>query len=104
MGCKPIRYAYAVSNPATPTYRCCIWFAPQIERGGATCGRRVTVPLSHVAVLRMKPIDLLDASSSVIYGMPKAAFEMGAVARQLTLGRIGHEVVRSCDTSLARSA
>ncbi len=45
-----------------------------------------------------------DEASSVIYGMPKAAFEMGAVARQLPLGRIGHEVVRTCDTSLARSA
>jgi two-component system chemotaxis response regulator CheB len=45
-----------------------------------------------------------DEASSVIYGMPKAAFEMGAVARQLPLGRIGHEVVRTCDTTLARSA
>ena len=45
-----------------------------------------------------------DEASSVIYGMPKAAFEMGAVARQLPLGRIGHEVVRTCDTSLVRSA
>ena len=38
-----------------------------------------------------------DEASSVIYGMPKAAFEMGAVARQLPLGRIGHEVVRTCE-------
>ena len=46
-----------------------------------------------------------DEASSVIYGMPKAAFEMGAVARQLPLGRIGPEIVRACATVLAaRSA
>ena len=42
-----------------------------------------------------------DESSSVIYGMPKAAFEAGAVMRQLPLGRIGHEVVRTCDAALS---
>ncbi len=30
-----------------------------------------------------------DAASSLIYGMPKAAFELGAVERQLPLRRIG---------------
>ena len=42
-----------------------------------------------------------DESSSVIYGMPKAAFETGAVMRQLPLGRIGPEVVRTCDAALS---
>ncbi|RYC31241.1 chemotaxis response regulator protein-glutamate methylesterase [Lichenibacterium minor] len=33
-----------------------------------------------------------DAASSLIYGMPKAAFETGAVERQLPLRRIGAEI------------
>ena len=33
-----------------------------------------------------------DAGSSLIYGMPKAAFELGAVERQLPLRRIGAEI------------
>ena len=33
-----------------------------------------------------------DAGSSLIYGMPKAAFEMGAVERQLPLRKIGSEI------------
>ncbi len=46
-----------------------------------------------------------DEASSVIYGMPRAAFETGAVARQLPLGQIGQEVLRACDAAaLARTA
>jgi two-component system, chemotaxis family, protein-glutamate methylesterase/glutaminase len=48
-----------------------------------------------------------DESSSVIYGMPRAAFEMGAVQRQLPLGRIGADVLRACEApaaGVARSA
>jgi two-component system chemotaxis response regulator CheB len=37
-----------------------------------------------------------DETSSVIYGMPRAAFELGAVARQLPLGKIGPEIIRLC--------
>ena len=33
-----------------------------------------------------------DCASSVVYGMPKSAFEIGAVERQFSLGRIGDEV------------
>jgi two-component system, chemotaxis family, protein-glutamate methylesterase/glutaminase len=33
-----------------------------------------------------------DAASSLIYGMPKAAFELGAVERQLPLRKIGAEI------------
>jgi two-component system chemotaxis response regulator CheB len=33
-----------------------------------------------------------DAASSLIYGMPKAAFELGAVERQLPLRRIAAEI------------
>ncbi len=33
-----------------------------------------------------------DAASSLIYGMPKSAFELGAVERQLPLRRIGAEI------------
>jgi two-component system chemotaxis response regulator CheB len=35
-----------------------------------------------------------DEQSSVVYGMPKVAFEMGAVAKQLPLDRIGETLVR----------
>ena len=34
-----------------------------------------------------------DESSSVVYGMPRAAFELGAVERQLPLGRIGPAIL-----------
>lgn len=40
-----------------------------------------------------------DEASSVVYGMPKVAFEIGAVAHQLPLRRIGAEVVRLCKAS-----
>ena len=34
-----------------------------------------------------------DESSSVVYGMPRAAYELGAVDRQLPLGRIGSAIL-----------
>ena len=37
-----------------------------------------------------------DETSSVVYGMPRAAFELGAVASQLPLEKIGAELVRLC--------
>jgi two-component system chemotaxis response regulator CheB len=39
-----------------------------------------------------------DEASSVIYGMPRAAFELGAVESQLPLDRIGPEIVRLCES------
>jgi two-component system chemotaxis response regulator CheB len=40
-----------------------------------------------------------DEASAVIYGMPRAAFELGAVERQLPLDQIGPEVIRLCDST-----
>lgn len=37
-----------------------------------------------------------DAASAVVYGMPRAAFELGAVQTQLALTRIGPEILRQC--------
>jgi two-component system chemotaxis response regulator CheB len=37
-----------------------------------------------------------DEATSIIYGMPRAAFELGAVGRQLPLHTIGREVIDSC--------
>ncbi len=37
-----------------------------------------------------------DEESSVVYGMPRAAFEMGAVQVQLPLEKIGPEILRLC--------
>jgi two-component system, chemotaxis family, protein-glutamate methylesterase/glutaminase len=37
-----------------------------------------------------------DEASSVVYGMPKVAFEIGAVQVQLPLEKIGPEIVRQC--------
>jgi two-component system chemotaxis response regulator CheB len=34
-----------------------------------------------------------NEASSVVYGMPKVAFELGAVERQLPLAKIGHEIL-----------
>ena len=34
-----------------------------------------------------------NEASSVVYGMPKAAFECGAVERQLPLAKLGHEIL-----------
>lgn len=37
-----------------------------------------------------------DESTSVVYGMPKAAFEIGAVERQLPLGRLPAAILKLC--------
>jgi two-component system chemotaxis response regulator CheB len=37
-----------------------------------------------------------DEATSVVYGMPRAAFEIGAVERQLPLHKIGPELIRLC--------
>lgn len=38
-----------------------------------------------------------DEASSVVYGMPRVAFEIGAVERQFTLNQIGQEVLNVCE-------
>jgi two-component system chemotaxis response regulator CheB len=38
-----------------------------------------------------------DEASSLIYGMPKAAFEVGAVERQLPLDRIASAILAMTD-------
>lgn len=43
-----------------------------------------------------------DESSCVVYGMPKAAFELGAVERQLPLSQIAEEILRLCRQDAAR--
>jgi two-component system chemotaxis response regulator CheB len=35
-----------------------------------------------------------DSASSAVYGMPKAAFEIGAVERQVPLGRLAMEILK----------
>ena len=44
-----------------------------------------------------------DESSCVVYGMPKAAFEIGAVERQLPLSHIVDEILRLCRQDAART-
>jgi two-component system chemotaxis response regulator CheB len=45
-----------------------------------------------------------DEASCVVYGMPRAAMEAGAVARQLPLDRIGTEIIRlACQPAGAMS-
>jgi two-component system chemotaxis response regulator CheB len=39
-----------------------------------------------------------DEASSVVYGMPRVAHEIGAVERQLPLQQIGQEVLNICET------
>jgi two-component system chemotaxis response regulator CheB len=40
-----------------------------------------------------------DQATSVVYGMPKVAFEIGGVARQLPLHKIRDEILARCSTS-----
>ncbi|WP_420470578.1 protein-glutamate methylesterase/protein-glutamine glutaminase [Brevundimonas sp. FT23042] len=40
-----------------------------------------------------------DEASSVVYGMPRAAFEMGAVERQLPLHRLSSAILDACAAS-----
>jgi two-component system chemotaxis response regulator CheB len=37
-----------------------------------------------------------DEASSVVYGMPRAAFETGAVERQMPLEKIGESILKAC--------
>jgi two-component system chemotaxis response regulator CheB len=37
-----------------------------------------------------------DAASCIVYGMPKAAFELGAVERQVPLRRIAEAILSTC--------
>jgi two-component system chemotaxis response regulator CheB len=39
-----------------------------------------------------------DEASSVVYGMPRAAFEIQAVAKQVSLGSMASEVLEACNT------
>jgi len=43
-----------------------------------------------------------DESSCVVYGMPKVAFEIGAVERQVPLSRIAEEILKVCRQDAAR--
>ena len=45
-----------------------------------------------------------DEASSIVYGMPKAAFEIGAVERQAPLQRLGPALLDLCSTRIVRSA
>ncbi len=40
-----------------------------------------------------------DESSCVVYGMPKAAFEIGAVEKQVSLSRMGPAILSACSAS-----
>ncbi|MBC7952934.1 MAG: chemotaxis response regulator protein-glutamate methylesterase [Rhodospirillaceae bacterium] len=44
-----------------------------------------------------------DESSCVVYGMPKAARELGAVERELPLSRIAEEILRLCRADVTRT-
>lgn len=43
-----------------------------------------------------------DEASSIVYGMPRAAFEAGAVEQQLPLDRIASQLLTFCSTSNGR--
>jgi two-component system chemotaxis response regulator CheB len=43
-----------------------------------------------------------DAATSVIYGMPRVAFEVGAVERQLPLNAIGEHILALCNLDTRR--
>lgn len=45
-----------------------------------------------------------DEGSCVVYGMPKAAYEIGAVERQLTLSAIGQAVLNLCALEMRGAA
>ncbi len=45
-----------------------------------------------------------DQSSSIVYGMPRAAFECGAVSMQLPLDKIGREIIRQARAPARRRA
>ena len=45
-----------------------------------------------------------DEATCVVYGMPKAAFELGAVERQLPLGAIAAAALEACALELRGAA
>jgi two-component system chemotaxis response regulator CheB len=45
-----------------------------------------------------------DEASSVVYGMPKAAFELGAVERQAPLDRIAAELLKAPSSKVIENA
>jgi two-component system chemotaxis response regulator CheB len=45
-----------------------------------------------------------DQSTSVVYGMPRVAFEAGAVVTQLPIEKIGREIIRHARSSAKRRA
>ncbi len=45
-----------------------------------------------------------DEDTCVVYGMPRAAFERGAVSKQLPLGNIARATLMACDKGSARPA
>lgn len=45
-----------------------------------------------------------DESSCIVYGMPRAAFEIGAVERQVSLNRIGVETLNLCSSQMRGAA
>jgi len=44
-----------------------------------------------------------DEESSVVYGMPKAAFEAGAVMKQHSLSHMAQEIARACQEDAKRA-
>jgi two-component system chemotaxis response regulator CheB len=45
-----------------------------------------------------------DSASCVVYGMPKAAFELGAVERQVSLSSMGQEILGLAAAGVGASA
>jgi two-component system chemotaxis response regulator CheB len=45
-----------------------------------------------------------DEKTSLVYGMPRVAFERGGVVQQLPLQKIGDAILRSCRAPAAASA
>jgi len=45
-----------------------------------------------------------DEATSIVYGMPRVAFESGAVCKQLPLEKIGPELLRACRQSAVMEA
>jgi two-component system chemotaxis response regulator CheB len=44
-----------------------------------------------------------DAASSAVYGMPKAAFEIGAVERQVSLGKLATEILKLTNSQITEA-
>jgi len=44
-----------------------------------------------------------DENTCIVYGMPKAAFEMGGVEKQVSIGRISEEILAACSSGAVRA-